>query len=186
MFKCCRGFSLLEAVIVLALLAILLNLALPSYRELVADKQANVAINQIERAVALARHTAINEGIMTTLCRSVDGSQCGGEWQQGFIVFTDRNADRKINGNDALVRIFPPLSDGGSLSFRAFQNRQYLQMTAEGMTNYQNGNFTYCPADGDSRLARQLIINRSGRTYTAKDRDQDGVREGANGKPISC
>ena len=59
-------------------------------------------------------------------------------------------------------------------------------MTPMGFTRDQNGNFTWCPGNGDVRLARQLIVNAAGRLREALDSDGDGVREGANGRPIGC
>ena len=182
----CLGFTLIEILIVLLVLAILVNLSLPALSQSVQRNQAQVAINEINRAISLTRFTAINDGVLTTLCRSEDGQNCGGQWHQGFIIFTDINADKIINGSDRLVRVFPQLTDSGTLKFRAFQNKQYLQMTPQGFTNYQNGNFTYCPASNDPTLAQQVIINRSGRTYFARDKDGDGIKEGANGKALSC
>ncbi len=180
------GFNLVELLIILAISAILLNLAVPELSQAFERNQAKVAINEINRAIILARYTAINNGVITTLCKSRDGKQCGGQWQEGFIVFTDSNADRVINGNDQLIRIFPKFASAGTLTFRAFQNKQYLQMTPEGFTNYQNGNFTFCPESRDVRLAQQIIVNRTGRTYFASDADGDGIKEGANGKAIKC
>tara|TARA_R110000824_G_scaffold318073_2_gene505273 strand:- start:14608 stop:15195 length:588 start_codon:yes stop_codon:yes gene_type:complete len=181
-----EGFSLIELIVVMALLTILINLGMPALFHSVERNQARVAINTIYRAINLTRHTAINNGVMTTLCRSADSQSCGGKWQQGFIVFTDRNADRLINDDDRLIQVFPAPSESGTLLFRAFQNKQYLQMTPQGFTNYQNGNFTFCPQSNNARLAQQVIINRSGRTYFARDSDGDGFKEGANGKSISC
>jgi len=180
------AYTLIELLCSLAILAVLLNLAIPAYSNLVEHHQAQIVIEQLERAISITRHTAINEGTMTTLCKSADGRTCGGQWQQGYIVFTDNNGDRLINGSDRLVQVFKGQHDIGTLTFRAFQNKQYLLMTAEGFTNYQNGNFTFCPASQKAEQAEQLIINRSGRTYRAKDRDGDGIKEGANGKPLVC
>lgn len=184
--KSSSGFNLVEILIVLTLLAILINLGLPALSNTVERNQAKVVINEINRAISLTRFTAINSGLITTLCRSENGTSCGGQWQDGFIVFTDRNADRVINGNDQLIRVFPEPASTGTLTFRAFQNKQYLQMTPQGFTNYQNGNFTFCTSSNDPKLAQQLIINRSGRTYFASDNNGDGIKEGANGKALTC
>lgn len=180
------GFSLIEFCLALALLALMLASGLPALSRSIERNQARVAIETIYRAVNLTRFTAINHGVLTTLCRSADGQSCSGNWQQGFIVFTDHNADRLVNGDDQLIRIFPAPAASGTLKFRAFQNKQYLQMTPQGFTRHQNGNFTYCPESGEAELAQQLIINHSGRTYFARDNDSDGLKEGANGKAISC
>lgn len=184
--KSSSGFNLVEILIVLTLLAILINLGLPALSNTVERNQAKVVINEINRAISLTRFTAINSGLITTLCRSENGTSCGGQWQDGFIVFTDRNADRVINSNDQLIRVFPEPASTGTLTFRAFQNKQYLQMTPQGFTNYQNGNFTFCTSSNDPKLAQQLIINRSGRTYFASDNNGDGIKEGANGKALTC
>ncbi len=180
------GFNLIELMIVLTLIAVLINLGLPALSKTIEHNQAKVVINEINRAITLTRFTAINNGVITTLCRSKNGENCGGQWHEGFIVFTDRNADRVINGDDRLVRVFSELTSSGTLKFRAFQNKQYLQMTPQGFTNYQNGNFTFCPSSNDPRLAQQVIINQSGRTYFASDNNGDGLKEGANGKALTC
>ena len=59
-------------------------------------------------------------------------------------------------------------------------------MTGEGFTNYQNGNFTYCPPDGDLRFARQLVINVQGRVRMGHDTDGDGIVEDRRGKDVRC
>ena len=74
----------------------------------------------------------------------------------------------------------------GTIRWRAFRNRQYLQMTSAGYTNYQNGNFTYCPPNGDVYQARQLIINMQGRVRKPADIDNDGIIEDARGRDIRC
>jgi Tfp pilus assembly protein FimT len=123
---------------------------------------------------------------MVTLCRSNDGQHCQGQWHEGSILFTDANADRRLNGEDRLLYRTQPLPLRGRLSFNAFRNRQYLQMTPQGITAYQNGNFTWCPANGDPLLIRQLILSFSGRTRMARDEDGDGVVENSQGKPVTC
>jgi len=82
-----------------------------------------------------------------------------------------------MNGDDRLLYRLQPLMIPGSLKFRSFGNKQYLQMTPFGMTNYQNGNFTYCPENGDANLARQVIISFTGRTRYARDKDGESLRE---------
>ena len=51
---------------------------------------------------------------------------------------------------------------------------------------YQSGNFTLCPASRDARLAQQLVVNSTGRTRSAQDRNGDGIREDSSGNPLRC
>ena len=180
------GFTLVELLLVLSILSILLGLSLPNFQAMYAQRQADVVIRKVSKAIQLARMSAIRTGQLVTLCRSDSGVECGGQWRDGIIVFSDRNGDRKINQDDVLQQFITFPGINGSLKWRAFQNRQYLQITNQGFTRYQNGNFTYCPNNGDASLARQLIINRTARIRFAIDSDGDGIREDSRGRPRSC
>ena len=119
-----------------------------------------------------------------TICRSSDGEECTGEWQDDSIVFTDRNGDHQINQDDEILLLIEHGELFSSIKWRAFQNRQYLQITSQGFTRYQNGNFTYCTLDKDPSKALQLVINRTSRMRFAMDTDGDGFREVIRGRPI--
>jgi len=181
------GLSLIEILLALSLIALLLiGFTSSNFTRIHQSTAINSSMKRLVGAIALARVTAISEGKTVTFCRSNDGMNCQGKWHDGSIVFTDRNADRKINEDDRLIYSFQGLNNRGELSFNSFQNKQYLQMTSRGMTNYQSGNFTFCPANKDPKLIRQIVINQIGRTRFARDTDGDGIVEDSRGKPISC
>ena len=180
------GMTLLELLLAIALLSILLAATVPSLTGIIEQRRGGEAIRLLREAIELTRTAAIDSGGLATLCRSRTGASCGGRWEEGMIVFVDGDGDRAPDTADALVRVFRFPSPSGSVRWRSFGNRQYLQMTPMGFTRDQNGNFTWCPENGDVRLARQLIVNAAGRMREAEDKDGDGVREGANGRPIAC
>lgn len=181
-----KAFTLLELLISLLIVAILLSYALPNFSKLTEEKKADDTIRRVKEAVTVAKVAAIVNGSYVTLCKSRDGEKCGGNWEHGIVAFTDTNGDRKINQQDKLIRHFSFPSAEGSIHWRAFQNRQYLQITGQGFTRYQNGNFTYCPFSRKPYLARQLIINRTARIRFAVDSDGDGIKEDSGGKAIRC
>ena len=180
------GMTLLELLLAIALLSILLAAAAPSLSGIIEQRRGELAIGAVREAVELTRAAAIASGGVATLCRSADGARCGGGWNEGMIVFLDADADRRPDSDAALLRVFEAHAGGGDIRWRSFGNRQYLQMTAMGFTRNQNGNFTWCPANRDSRFARQLIVNAAGRMRAARDDDGDGIPESANGRPIDC
>lgn len=181
-----KAFTLIELLITLLILSILLAVGLPSFSTLVETKKSIDTITRVKQAVETAKVSAIVNGRVVTLCKSQDGEKCGGSWEQGIIAFTDANADRIINQDDKLIRYFTFPEAEGSIHWRAFQNRQYLQITSQGFTRHQNGNFTYCPFNKKKYLARQLIINRTARVRYTKDSNGDGIFEDSSGKPIRC
>lgn len=180
------GMTLLEVIMAIALLSILVAATAPSLSGIIEQRRGDEVIRILREAIELTRAAAIGSGGLATLCRSSDGASCGGRWEEGMIVFLDGDGNRAPDTAGDLVRVFRFSSPAGSLRWRSFGNRQYLQMTPMGFTRDQNGNFTWCPGNGDARLARQLIVNAAGRLREALDSDGDGVREGANGRPIGC
>ncbi len=180
------GLSLLELFISLGILSILLSISLPDLSEFTGSISGDVTLRKLASAVQLSKSTAIATDTTVTLCRSISGLTCGGRWQDGVIIFTDRNQDQLINESDRLVRHITLPNGNGHIKFRAFQNKQTLQLTSLGTTVYQNGNFTYCPFSGNHLFARQLIISRTARMRFAQDKDGDGVREDSRGRPLNC
>jgi type IV fimbrial biogenesis protein FimT len=180
------GFTLLELLFTLGILATLLGLALPGFKEMHRNTEMDIHARELAQLLQLARVAAITRNSLVTLCRSSEGENCSGRWQDGILVFADYDGDRRIDAEDEAIRYHQFTGFKGEISWRAFQNRQYLQITPQGFTRYQNGNFTLCPANGDAVYARQLIVNRNARVRFAQDRDADGIREDSRGRPLRC
>ena len=114
--------------------------------------------------------------------------RCGrrNTWHNGALVFLDRNANGRFDGSDVLLRRIPRLGEGERFYWRSFRNRSYLMIRPSGLTDWQNGNLLYCPASGDPRFARQIVINAQGRVRHARDSDGDGIVEDAQGRAVDC
>jgi len=182
-----RGFTALELCITLALVCILAGLAVTPLQTFVTAQEGDKALRSIRELVLLARSEAATKGRGVTLCPSSTGNECGGgTWEAGALLFLDRNFDRKINQDDKILRNTRDLSRRGSITWRAFGNRRYLQIDARGFLRHQSGNFSYCDASGDPLLARQLVVNSAGRLRVAIDSDGDGIRENSRGKALAC
>jgi|TARA_B100000497_G_scaffold58179_1_gene66168 type IV fimbrial biogenesis protein FimT len=186
-FNAFTGYSLIEIIIVMAIASIMMNLAVPSVTKIYHRSQATAMINWLVGTIHFTRHAAVNYGTTATLCPSVNVSiGCGGEWHNGVIVFLDHNRDAKINGRDKILSSFTPSVKNGTLKWRSFKNKKYLQLTEFGYTNYQNGNFVYCTDSRDAKLARQLVINVQGRVRLVHKRNEEGVNVDRRNKPLKC
>ncbi len=99
------GFSIIEILITLVLIAISISLALPSLQQFSANNQVQAASNSIVSGLNMARFNAITTGEETTICPSADGQNCSNNsWGNGWIVFTDVNGNSAAD-TDELVRI---------------------------------------------------------------------------------
>ncbi|MBT3531839.1 MAG: type II transport protein [Gammaproteobacteria bacterium] len=180
------GFTLLEALITILILIILGSISLPGFKNMIEKHRNELTMRKMLTAIEFAKSSAITRSTLVTICRSNDGLQCSGEWRDGVIVFSDENGNREIDDDDFLIQYFRFDGFEGEIMWRAFQNRQYLQITKLGFTRYQNGNFTFCPKEVNPALANQLIINRTARVRIAGDTNGDGIKEDSRGRPIRC
>jgi type IV fimbrial biogenesis protein FimT len=180
------GISLIEVLVVLAIAAIMIGAAAPSFRGFSERNQAAHAMNWIIRAVRFTRQAAIIHGATTTLCPSLDGEHCGGKWHDGVLIFTDRNSNRKLDQGDHRLLRLPYPYQGSTIKWRSFGNRQFLQIRSTGYTNFQNGNFVYCNATREPRYSRQVVVNLQGRVRKSYDTNNDGIVEDRNGDPLRC
>ena len=85
------GFTLIELMFTVIVLAVLLGIGLPSFREFRQASQMAAATNNLIADLNFARTEAIKRRQPVTLCRSDDGATCdtaAGEFR-GWIVFLD-------------------------------------------------------------------------------------------------
>ena len=180
------GITLPELLVSMAIISVLISMSLPSYTPLVNQHNGDRVMSTLTSALNTARSAAIRHGSSVTVCPSINGLSCSGTWSEGLVIFLDPERDRKApEGNSRLFAV--QWSDSnGELRWRAFGNRQYLQIDALGSLGHQNGNFTWCPASGEPRQARQLIINSLGRIRYAEDINGDGYRQDSQGQKLQC
>jgi type IV fimbrial biogenesis protein FimT len=147
-----RGFTLIEAMVAIAVMAILMAIAVPSFKNASLSSQLRAAANDLAASAYLARSEALKRNAVVTLCMSADGSTCAvtGGWEQGWIVLS--GTPLKVQpGAPAGLRI--TAAGITSLSF---------QPTAAGATA---ATFTVCRATPIGREERVVTIDATGRPW---------------------
>lgn len=120
-----RGFTLVELVVVMALVALLVTIGIPGFNNVIRDNRLITGTNELVASMALARSEAVKRGIPVTVCASTDGAACtASNWEQGWIVFTDQGVAGTVDGDDTMLRVQNALAgdiniaDGGSTQIR--------------------------------------------------------------------
>jgi type IV fimbrial biogenesis protein FimT len=182
------GFTVTEMLVTLAVAGVLTGLAIPAFQGYVERNRSAAALNQLLGALQGARYSALSLHTTVTVCPSADANACGARdtWHAGTLIFVDRNRNGARDANETVLRWLPGFDDRARIYWRSFRNRSYLQFTATGMTDWQNGNFLYCPPNRDPHFAREVILNAQARPRKAPDTDHDGIVEDANGNPVRC
>ena len=160
-----RGFTLIEMMVAVALTGLLLSMAVPALQQFTSNARQTSTINDFVSSMHIARSTAVTTNFRTTVCASANGVSCQAvSWDEGWIVFGDRDSDQAVDADETIVAS----SDGADgLDIRSAEFGQFLMyrpngrvMTASAAGN--SGQFTVCDRRG-SEYAKVLIVDLSGR-----------------------
>jgi type IV fimbrial biogenesis protein FimT len=137
-----RGLTLIELMMAVAIGAILLALAAPSFQQALGKNRLSSAASELTGAVQLARAEAIRNNRRVTLCRSEDGSACSAStstWP-GWIVFVDTDGDGVRDTAEPVVKagtFDSPLSALASANLTAAGER--ITFRGDGTARAANG-----------------------------------------------
>lgn len=105
----CRGFSLIELMITIAVLAILLAIGLPSFQGSLRSNRLATSTNELIATMSLARSEAIRNVRGAMVCPSADGEACSAapDWNEGWIVWRDMDGDSIASADEVLRYVQP-------------------------------------------------------------------------------
>jgi type IV fimbrial biogenesis protein FimT len=184
-----KGITYFETIIGISIISALTSLALPSFDSLITSQRSALLADNFFHHLNFARNAAITKNVPITVCSSNSKGNCkrNKDWSNSdIIIFTDHNGNGVLDNKDATIKNLNLGLAKNSFIWRSFGNKYYLQWQPTGMTNYQNGNFTYCPANKNAKHGKKIILNAAGRIYFGGDNNKDGIQEGANGKNLIC
>jgi type IV fimbrial biogenesis protein FimT len=112
-----NGFTLIELLITLAIAAILLTTAIPSFREIIRNNQLTTQANNLVTALHLARSEAVKRRTRVAVCAGTTAAGCTGGWNDGWIVFVDADGGCDYDaGTDVILRASGGLQEGAAMA----------------------------------------------------------------------
>ena len=118
-----RGFTLVELMIVLALVSLLLGLGVPGFQRLLEATRIRTQVQQLMSDIVLTRSEAIKRNVQVVMCPSQTylnaTPECAGTYAEGWLIFEDRDRDRRLDGGEEVIRKANRLPEGLTLTNRA-------------------------------------------------------------------
>lgn len=101
-----QGFTLIELIVALSVLAIIVAMAVPSFTSLINSNRLSTNANELVAAVQLAKMESLRRGMRVAVCESSDGDTCtdGDDWVQ-WITIADIDRDGDFDGSDEVLRV---------------------------------------------------------------------------------
>ena len=95
-FKRHSGFTLIEMMITMVILAVLITVVAPSFSNMIKDNRILSDVYAMRAGLNSARSEALTQRTIVTFCPSDDGATCEDpdpDWKHGYIAFTDFDGD---------------------------------------------------------------------------------------------
>jgi type IV fimbrial biogenesis protein FimT len=174
------GFTLYELLITVLVIGVILTFAVPNMQGFAQNSRMTSTANDLHAAFHLARSESSRAKTNITICPSADGSNCGGTWQQGYIVFVDEDGDlARAGATETVLRSHGEIAEGVSMVIANGATYFSYSSTGLGRPNVngntalsqvvmcdERGNIT---GPGGNSAARLFVVTPLGRATIIRD-----------------
>jgi type IV fimbrial biogenesis protein FimT len=165
------GFTLFELMMGMSIMAILVGLAAPTFRDFGRNTRVVATHNDFITAMNLARTEAIRRSTQVSVCASANLTTCSGaaaDYATGWIVFTDATGTAgTLDGTDTLLQVWtgPGTTNGITLGATG-TNPQWIRFTPTGLLTPSTDTKSYTIRSAScvsgAVLQRQITVNGIG------------------------
>ena len=162
------GFTLMEALVTVAVVAIVLSAGVPAFRNAIERNRMEAAAERLHSSMVYARSQAMSRRATVSVCpANEDVSACGSSWDNGWLVFEDGDSDGLLGtGEEILAR------DEGSFAGVVWSPTTAF---AAGVSYAKNGlfnsvvagqKFSVCRKSEPTECRVELVFSQIGRVST--------------------
>ena len=148
------GCTLIELLIVVAIIGITLSIAVPSFQSLIASNRLTTSANALLSALQLAKSESIKSNYLVIVTKNTT-------WANGWTVFADKNQnDTQDVDTEPTISTFEALNTGYTITFtNGYTNRVTYRPDGRSTTN---GSFYFCSPASTADF-RRVVIASTGR-----------------------
>jgi type IV fimbrial biogenesis protein FimT len=171
-----QGFSLIETLVVIALLAIFAVFAIPMFGDLTQNNRMRAQVSNLVGQFAQARTEAMRRGFRVTMCPGTETGCSGNQWENGLIAFVDIDADGVRDSGEEIILVGAALT--GNNTMRSDQFSTFISFRYDGASTAVDGSanpgsFVVCDSRGFGEHARALNILATGRIKISASNESD-------------
>ena len=162
------GFTLIEAMAVVAITAVTATIGCPAFSSVLQHQRVNTTMSLLSADMAMARSSAVMRHAQVVVCPRDAGNRCTAaqDWSRGWLVFADPDGNRQPDaGSDILRATDAPAGDSALLYLPSI--RPFLRYQVDGRSAHTNLTVYVC---AKQRYAGKIVVNNLGRVRTEHSR----------------
>lgn len=158
-----HGFTLIELMVTVAVLAVVLAVAFPSFRSITNSNRLSAASNEWLATIQVARMESVRRNARVVICPSINGTTCSGASWQRAITFVDSNRDGVVGGGTETVlrdtSVSAPVVISVSAAISGATPAHQITMRPDGLAHPGNASTVLTAKIGVCLVASQPVQN---------------------------
>lgn len=158
-----HGMTLLELMVVIAIVGIIAAFAVPSFGSLIANQKLSTMRDGLVSAVQMARGESFSRNKPVAVCPSSNGTSClsSNNWKDGFLVFQD-DSTAGWDGTETVLRYWEAAARVGS---KATATATFIRFRPQGVASHgSDQTITFCDPKSTVQSKTLVIAPTTGLT----------------------
>lgn len=156
-----RGFTLIEILVAIAILAIVMAIAIPDFTSTIQNNTIATISNDLISSINLARSEAVKRNVTVSICATSNSNftACGNNWNLGWLVFVNPTGGNALSNTAAAPLLRIQRINDQSATIATTPTVGILTYSGNGFTATGTGNLsitikaTGCTTDSGRRIA---------------------------------
>lgn len=198
MKKRALGFTIVELMVAVAVMAILVAIAAPNFSDMLKANRVQSISRDLYSQLNYARSEAVSRRKTIMFCHSSNGTSCGGTWSNGWVICLANSTTAPTDCGTSLTKyLLRVYKDVGNNTLSVVDNagtpvaQDYFYFSSSGVvTGSASSGMSFtakiCESTNTAKYARAILITPAGQILDSSQDTSTGIYQDAKQGDLVC